>query len=342
MNREPIIDNAKFYLIFFVVFGHVIQPFTTDLKVIEVLYQWIYLFHMPAFIFLSGLFAKGLHDKDYLAKLFKRLLIPYIIFHGFYTIYYLVLGIEGWELTLLNPRWSLWFLLSLFCWNLLLIVFKRIPQGLSITLSIVIGVAIGYVDSIGHTLSLARTFVFFPFFLLGYWLTKEHLLLLKKRAIKIVAISFLGLVALGIYLFPSFSSNWLLSSYSYEALGFPQVGGMIRIGIYLVSTLMAISILSLIPRNQFIFTKIGEKTLYIYLLHGLFIHFFRKTDLLKIDNIFDLVGLMIISLLIVMILASKPVRIISQPVIEAKATLLRETFARRSTRYGRSKHISEY
>lgn len=328
MKREPIIDNAKFFLIFFVILGHLIQPFTTNLQAIDVIYQWIYLFHMPVFIFLSGLFAKGLSDRDSLAKLCKRLLIPYIIFHALYTVYYIVLGIEGWGLTLLNPRWSLWFLLSLFCWNLLLIVFKRIPKGLSITLSIVIGVAIGYVEGIGQTLSLARTFAFFPFFLLGYWLTAEHILLLKEKVTKTVAVSFLGLVALAIYLLPSFSSNWLLASSAYEALGSPQMGGLIRIGIYLVSTLMAISVLTLIPRGQFTFTKIGEKTLYIYLLHGVFIHFFRETSLLKIDNPIDLVGLVIIGLVIVIILSSRPVMIFSQPLIEGRATLFRETFAK--------------
>lgn len=324
MNREPIIDNAKFVLIFLVVFGHVIQPFKSELASIELLYHWIYLFHMPAFIFLSGFFAKGLGNKGYLSKLSKKLLLPYLIFHLFYTCYYLVLGVEGWELTILKPRWSLWFLLSLFCWHLMLIIFKKIPPVFSVIIAVEIGLIVGYVNGIGHTLSLSRTFVFFPFFLLGYWVTKKQLLLVKTKQMKIICGIIMTLVAIGIYIAPPFSSHWLLGSNSYQALGQPEFGGLLRLGIYFIAILMIISVFAWIPIKENRFTKIGESTIYVYLLHGIFIHFFRSTEILKINHFLDILGLALVSLIIVIILTCKPIKLLSQPLIEGKWTLLQQ------------------
>lgn len=69
MERNAYFDNAKLLFIFLVVFGHAIQPFTEESRAIYTLYTWIYLFHMPAFIFLAGFFAKGLENRDYLIRL---------------------------------------------------------------------------------------------------------------------------------------------------------------------------------------------------------------------------------------------------------------------------------
>ncbi|MDV2887882.1 hypothetical protein RYX45_22195, partial [Alkalihalophilus pseudofirmus] len=42
---------------------------------------------------------------------------------------------------------------------------------------------------IGHYLSMHRTFVFFPFFLLGYYMKLEHLKWVKKRFMKVAAVA---------------------------------------------------------------------------------------------------------------------------------------------------------
>ncbi|MDC3417324.1 acyltransferase family protein [Aquibacillus salsiterrae] len=324
-RRNPLIDNAKVVLIFFVVFGHVIQPFKAELKEIEVLYNWIYFFHMPAFILLSGLFAKGIADKGYLAKLFKRLIIPYVVFHFFYTLYYyLSTGADGWEWTVLNPQWSLWFLLSLFFWHLMIIVFKKIPTSLSVIIAIEIGLIAGFINEIGYTLSLSRTFVFFPFFLIGYFLTDKHLLALKRTWIKGLAILILTSVAVGLFLAPSFPPEWILATTSYEQLNAAGVGALARFAFYILSILMIGSVIAWVPETSNRFTHIGQKTMYVYLLHGVFIYLFRSNNMFKIDNVIDLFGLGLISFGIVLLLSSKPVRMITEPLVEAKWSLIRQ------------------
>ncbi|WP_054754042.1 acyltransferase family protein [Piscibacillus salipiscarius] len=69
MRREAYFDNARLLFIFFVVFGHLIQPMKGNFETADALYQWIYIFHIPAFVFISGFFASGAGSKEYLKNL---------------------------------------------------------------------------------------------------------------------------------------------------------------------------------------------------------------------------------------------------------------------------------
>lgn len=329
MGRNPYFDNAKLILIFLVVFGHMIQPFIDNSNAIHSLYTWMYTYHMPAFIFLAGFFAKGAGNLEYIGKLAKKLLIPYIIFQIIYTGYYFLIGKEGWFTdTIFYPHWSLWFLFSLFCWHLMIIVYKRIPPLFGILIAFAIGIMIGFADPIGHTFSLSRTFVFFPYFLIGFWLTEEHVMLLKKKAVKYSALVFLAAVAVTIYFLPDINSGWLLASKSYSTLGLEDFGALARLSVYATSTLMAASVLAWMPTKQFSFTSLGSRTLYVYLIHGFFIQYFRQADLFEINSLFDLLGLAVLSALIVVALSSKWNIAIWQPVIEGKTAGIRKWFHR--------------
>src|SRR5699024_7508111 len=126
MKRNPYFDNARLLLIFLVVFGHMIQPFTSQHHQIETIYTWIYTFHMPAFIFLVRIYAKGSRNVSYIINLAKKLLVTYIIFQILYTVYYFFIGKSNWLTDhIFYPHWSLWFLFSLFCWHILLIVYRK-------------------------------------------------------------------------------------------------------------------------------------------------------------------------------------------------------------------------
>lgn len=332
MERNAFFDNAKVFLIFLVVFGHMIQPFTDGSREMSSFYLWIYTFHMPAFIFLAGFFAKGSGNKKYILNLAKKLLVPYVIFQVLYTVYYFFIGKEGWQTGVFYPHWSLWFLFSLFSWHILLYWFKKIPAVLSVITAISIGLAVGYFGEIGHTFSLSRTFVFFPFFLLGYWLTQNHVMWIKHKSAKIASIAIMATVAVAIYIAPDFNSGWLLASKSYSDLGQPEFGLFARLLVYLMSAIMAISVLAWIPKAHNKFTKLGTRTLYVYLLHGFFIQFFRQAGLFEINNILDLVGLAAISATIVLVLSSKPIQVVSQPIIEGNISKLKRLFSRRENK----------
>ncbi|MGJ9458247.1 acyltransferase family protein [Oceanobacillus sp. CF4.6] len=332
MKRNPFFDNAKVLLIFLVVFGHIIQPFVEGSKEMNTLYTWIYTFHMPAFILLAGFFAKGSGNKDYMLNLAKKLLIPYLIFQVLYTIYYFFIGKAGWQADIFYPHWSLWFLLSLFSWHILLYWFKKIPVAMSISIAVIIGLIVGYFGEIGHTFSLSRTFVFFPFFLIGFWLTEKQVMWIKHRAVKITSVIVMAGMAFAIYYLPKINSGWLLASKSYSDLGMESYGGIARLLVYMTAAIMIVSILSWVPKkNLGWITKLGTRTLYVYLLHGFFVQYIRQHNLFEVNHVFDVLGLAAISALIVVILSSKPVLGLWQPFIEGKASMIKKVMKKRKS-----------
>src|SRR5699024_6146078 len=88
MQRDSFYDNARVGLIFLVVFGHLLQPYTDLSTGSQTLYSLIYTFHMPAFILISGFFAKGSSKHNYIKNFIKKLLLPYLIVHLIYTGYF--------------------------------------------------------------------------------------------------------------------------------------------------------------------------------------------------------------------------------------------------------------
>ncbi|WP_404455853.1 acyltransferase family protein [Oceanobacillus kapialis] len=323
MERNAFFDNAKVVLIFFVVFGHMIQPFVDGSREISTLYMWIYTFHMPAFILMAGFFAKGAGNFRYIINLVKKLIVPYLIFQVLYSGYYFLIGKSGWQTDLFSPHWALWFLFSLFSWHLLLYWFKKMPALLSIAIAVQIGLIIGYFGEIGHTFSLSRTFVFFPFFLIGYFLTEKQIMLVKHKSVKIASLVVMTAVFAGIYIMPEFNSGWLLASKSYGDLGMAEFGGLARLLVYLTAAVMVVSVLAWIPKAQYNWTKLGARTLYVYLLHGFFIQYFRQADVFQVNGLYDFLGLAALSLGLVFLLSSRPVLGVWQPVIEGKASILK-------------------
>ncbi|WP_194841257.1 acyltransferase family protein [Salinibacillus xinjiangensis] len=320
-KRDQYFDNARFMLILLVVVGHMISPYRHDQEILNAAYKFIYTFHMPAFILISGFFAKGIFKPGYLTKLTKKLLLPYFIFQIIFSIFFSVTNNEI-QFSIFDPHWTLWFLLSLIGWNLLLFVFSKIPY--SFTIAVAIGVLIGLVPVIGTYLSLSRTFVFFPLFLLGYKLDKTHFQLLTKKKYKVSGAAFLVLLFSGYYfLLNDMTRDWLLASSSYAELGVDEsYGVMIRLILYGVVFWATFSVLALIPRRQFVFTKIGERTLYVYLLHGLTIKSLEMTPFYQtiVDSgyYFLLVGL---ALMLTFVLASRPVIRIAKPLIEPQKVI---------------------
>jgi fucose 4-O-acetylase-like acetyltransferase len=276
---------------------------------------------MPAFILISGYFAKGFKKEGYLLNIAKKLILPYLIFQGIYSFFYFF--IQGRDVSTINPldpHWSLWFLLSLFFWNVMLYGFTKLKPVYSIGLAITIGVLIGYVNEVNHFLSLSRTFVFFPLFLVGYYLNREQFQKIKATKIKIFSGSVLVITFITFFFFPSFDYQWLFGSKPYQVLdAYGLNGAMTRIGVYALSFLTTMSFLALVPSREFFFTKWGTRTVYVYLLHGFFIKSFRNSELVEILRESEqFVVMLVVSFALTMILSSDFIKKSTQPFIEMK------------------------
>ena len=260
-QRDAYFDNAKFILIALVVLGHFFTSYIHQNEMIEATYKTIYSFHMPAFVLLSGLFAKGFYEKGYLVKIMKRLIIPYIIFQLVYTIYYYFLyNRSSFSIDFFQPQWSLWFLISLFFWNILLLGFAKLTPSIGISISIMIALIVGYIDSIDNYLSLSRTLVFFPFFLIGYHLNKDRLKQLTKPSIRMTSLILMIIVLVGFYLNTDFSAKWLYGSKPYEKIEVVTLFSMFkRLGTILIRFNDGILLFILYFTQTTIFHSMGKK-----------------------------------------------------------------------------------
>ena len=172
-KRNPLFDNVRVGLICLVVFGHAIEQIRFDDKLFLGIYNFIYFFHMPLFVFCSGAFAKC--DKN---RIVKKYLIPYVVFQTLYGIFD-VYVMEAEEFRFLESYYVLWYILALAVWNFVLPFFKtegnKGKQIFLLVAVVIAGLLAGYADWIGKAFSLSRILVFFPFFLAGYYIRQEKL-----------------------------------------------------------------------------------------------------------------------------------------------------------------------
>ncbi|WP_139367395.1 acyltransferase family protein [Metabacillus halosaccharovorans] len=323
-NRLSYFDNAKFFLIFLVVFGHIIRPFIDESDVMLTIYKFVYTFHMPAFILVSGYFAKGFNKKGYVSKIAKKLILPYLIFQGIYSVYYFAIEKQGASvLDPLDPHWSLWFLVSLFFWNVFLFGATKLSSKWSLTLAFAIGIAVGYFDIVSNYLSLSRTFVFFPLFLIGFYLKKEHFTFITKPNIRVIAVLLLTITFVS-YFYLDFDYEWLFGSKPYSQFGDVSIfNAIIRMGFYTLTLITSLSFLALIPTRHAFFTEWGTRTFYVYLLHGFIIQFMRKGDTIEwLGDYQSIATLTLLAILLTTVLSTKTVKEIASPFIELKPSHL--------------------
>ena len=172
-SRVPVWDNARFVAITFVVVGHGIQRFTYDSDAGLVAYLFIYAFHMPLFAIISGYFSKsGPPTARQMRRVITDILVPYVIFESIWTLlHYVVEGRVSVNPT--TPSWTLWFLLALGIFRLILpyLALLRWP----LLWAVIASIGVGYFSNVDSTFSLSRAIGILPFFVLGWKLREWHL-----------------------------------------------------------------------------------------------------------------------------------------------------------------------
>ena len=138
----PFWDNARFACIVLVVLGHATQRLTYDSDIALGLYLLVYAFHMPAFAIISGYFSKSdAPSRLQMARVVTDILLPYVIFEALWTLTkWLVEGQANPNLT--QPSWTLWFLLALGIFRLVLPYLALLRWPLLWT--VVISIGAGY------------------------------------------------------------------------------------------------------------------------------------------------------------------------------------------------------
>ncbi|MGV3243614.1 acyltransferase family protein [Staphylococcus sp. 11261D007BR] len=280
-KRDAFFDNARAGLIFLVVFGHLIRPYVETSQFINALYLLIYSFHMPAFILISGYFSHNVGRAGYIEKVGRKLLGPYLIFFAFFSIYYFITGKNSsLDLDPFNPVFALWFLLSLFFFNVFIVMLRPFKPSIVLPIIIIVALMAGFSSNVDGYLSWSRTLVFFPIFYIGYLLNGTFSKTIRIK--KFVPLSLLILaVAFVCYYIHPIDSSWLLASSPYSNIeGIDMVlSPLKRLFMYVVILVTMMAYLNLVPENHHWFTYIGTRTMYVYLLHGIVIGLVRGNQL---------------------------------------------------------------
>jgi fucose 4-O-acetylase-like acetyltransferase len=306
--RSYYFDNLKLLLITLVVIGHTVEPLINSQTNMKILYTFIYSFHMPLFVFISGYFSKSItNSKKFFLKI-NNIILSYITFQFMYYLFNIyILKTENFKFTLVYPYWIMWYLVSFFTWSLILPYFSKIKHP--IIIAFVISILSGYDNNIGYYLSLSRTITFFPYFLIGYFCQKSHIKNIKKHVKKKYAFLGLFIIFLGIYLLNDrIDYRWFYGSFSYSQLNsanYPEY--MIRIFTYILAIPISIFILALTPNKNLFCTKLGSRTMTVYAFHGFIIKLLVEYNFFNYINYFmdEIFIIILLSLFIVILLSSK-------------------------------------
>ena len=268
-SRFYIFDNIKGILIFTVVFAHFLwnNAKVNKHSFIRKIVVFIYCFHMHGFIFISGFLSSENSTK--ISNAIKLIILYYIFNFSFSLIVYFYIDAE---ISFLLPKYSYWYLLSLFYWRISIKYISNLKFIFAI--SIIISLLIGYWVSFSNVLSVVRTFGFFPYFLLGYKISKtgkfQSFLKWRKGLIKLIIffVSFIFFLFLFIsYINKNSIPNTALLMYNYTKYNTIEK----RIIIMIISFIMILFFLLLTPNIKIpIINKWGRNSLYIYLFHRIF------------------------------------------------------------------------
>lgn len=321
-GRIAFFDNARGLLIGLVVLGHTLEAFRFHFDpdaALFIAYKWIYLFHIPAFALAAGFFASDRLDSKLLRSTALRCALPYCIFQLVYTFAHNQLS-GAWprSYSLLSPYWVLWFLVSLAGWRLALPAVLRLPHPLAWAFAG--GLAIGYWVDDGRTLSVSRTLVFFPFFVLGYQLREEHFVRLRAAGWRAVAVIVLIGAAWAVSeLGPLLKPPLLHGRVGYARLGYDGLFAMLpRLASYLTALVVGAALFAWVPRQRTFLATWGERSLYVFILHGLAVRLLGWWGWLETgwSQSAQSVLLLFVAVGLTAVLASEPVRRLTRPLIE--------------------------
>lgn len=260
-DRMDYMDSLKGILMILVVMGHMVELWADYEPALAVLHNFIYAFHMPVFMFVSGYFSKNINKGVF--ELFNDILVPVLPFELFSWILHVALRLDN-TYPFLTPIITYWYVFALFLSRVVLKIAVRIRW--IVPISFIIALYVGYNAYVGKFFELSRFFCNFPFFLLGYYCTKAQLE--KMRSAKPVLIVGVAMAAAAltagtcIYSVDATMRNFALC-HPYEN----NIDVLIRGAQFLISMLMIPVLVKCMPRKKTFLSNIGRDSLRIYMLH---------------------------------------------------------------------------
>jgi fucose 4-O-acetylase-like acetyltransferase len=309
-DRDPWFDNIKAVLIFFVVFGHVIQKYIHDRNsYIYIAFVIIYCFHMPLFIFISGYFSKDAGKTQ--SKAFERFLLPYIVWEFIWFIVNKGL-LRNPDFNFAVPWFAYWYFVSLFTLCLFLPILVRIR--FIVPVLFILAVVSGLYPDYGAPFSAGRTICFSGFFMLGYFCRRSILEKIRKCRIPVLAAAFITIGTLILLCLTTYTrsrlgkierSLWMAEAYRSTLIAIED-GIVIRSIIIVSAFFLGSFVIAFTPCKNSYLTTIGKNSLTVFVIHGFFVEVLNRYVNLNAASFPGIVYLFIISLAVTLLLSAEP------------------------------------
>jgi fucose 4-O-acetylase-like acetyltransferase/lysophospholipase L1-like esterase len=288
-NRVYYWDNIKGILISLVVMGHFLLDYL-DFGYARYIVSFIYFFHMPAFVFVSGYFSKT--EDTRANKSIAKIITIYLIFNTEIMVLSSFLFDASYQL--ITPYYSFWYLISLVFWRLTIQYVEKLKDLLFF--SIIVALLIGFWGDVTNALSISRIMVFYPFFIAGYKLPAEKIfnLVNKRKKTDILKATLLLFVVV-------FVSLYFISKIEFITLNHLAMSSyssiydlFVRVIIFFIAVSMIIAIINLTPQRPiFLISKWGKNSLSIYVLHRFITFIFIKAfPISNYSNVYILYALL--------------------------------------------------
>lgn len=299
-SRIEYLDALKCFAIILVVLGHVLQNVLYRESFAEMhIFRYIYAFHMPLFMMISGYVGKYNYPCITLNNIKKwshRLIIPFVAFT-------FIIAIQYWSLeyvykALLYPENSLWFLWVLFWIKVIYSSFEdvkyrfHVPIWILVLLMFLMLSALSF--AIGNIFSISLIGRYLVFYAIGVYIGRGRLN--EKSSLTFGGVLLAAFFVLGFF-------------YKFQKTIFPMNVVIIDkltyiLGSYCIAMIACYAIMILFSRlktTPWIMKRIGKETLGIYGIHVVLINMIPSSVFSGgvIDTIIITLVLIAISLLLI-------------------------------------------
>lgn len=211
----PYITKLKFFCVILVILGHTIQYTYTSNFDDNILFRWIYAFHMPLFIFISGFLLNFSRKENFITNRIKTLFIPFVLWAVFYCFYYynsssdISLYIAQFFSGIIKSpdNGGLWFLWVLLICNVLYYPFYSNRHKYCYYILILLLLNVIYFVPHTHIMGLGLIRWYFLFFIFGLYVG-EH----WSNEIKFQNVVLIASLLLSIYFVCNFKRNGVISN----------------------------------------------------------------------------------------------------------------------------------
>ena len=313
-NLKPRIykfDNVRLLAIILVVIGSFADAFTARSEMFQSWFVFVYSFHAPLFIFLSGLFTKeyknGVKPDNYrlsfyfgLGMLLKVIIYLMRLWNGYPA-----------KLNFFGGDTMDWYLILIVLYAITIYLLRRVNRWVVLVLSVIAGTAAGFIP-LTDEYYLMRYLVFLPFFAAGYYLTPAKVRRFTHRTnVKLAGIAFLFIYFVLCFrergaIYPLrmlFTGRNPYAQVQLEGCTFYH-----RLLCYGISAVLIVAVMACMPNRKYPFvTRMGSNTLGVYFWHYpvvlLLWHFSLDKKLISLGDPLWKFIVLVMSVIVALILA---------------------------------------